>query len=173
MGCAGQWNNAAIDLIIAQHGYTQHLRNPLSIVLNLLVVPVLACLLLQNAIYLIVGDEVSGVRISSSPSSWLSPCTNIMMSCWYIMDVSACISIMSGGAYSIIRHPTSSDWPDFKEVCVQLSLPDTKLLRWTEDSNVHPEADKLGAVRRHYSTRTCTVLPHIDRKSIPSHSNLF
>ena len=41
------------------------------------------------------------------------------------------------------RHPTASIRPDFQDIIRQLSLPDTKLLRW--DKSVHPEAAKLGA----------------------------
>ena len=36
--------------------------------------------------------------------------------------------------------------PQFLEVARQLSLPDSKLLKWSEeDKCVHPEAAKLGA----------------------------
>ena len=41
------------------------------------------------------------------------------------------------------RHPTASARPDFQDITRQLSLPETKLLRW--DKSVHPEAAKLGA----------------------------
>ena len=44
------------------------------------------------------------------------------------------------------RHPTSSERPDFTEISRRLSLPDTRLLKWSEeDKCVHPEAAKLGA----------------------------
>ena len=40
----------------------------------------------------------------------------------------------------------TSDRPNFPEISRQLSLPDPKLLQWTEeDKAVHPEAAKLGA----------------------------
>lgn len=40
----------------------------------------------------------------------------------------------------------SSERPNFAEITRQLSLPDTRLLKWSvEDKNVHPEAVKLGA----------------------------
>ncbi len=46
----------------------------------------------------------------------------------------------------INRNPVSSQRPDFIEIVQQLSLPDTKLLMWSdEDRSVHPEATKLGA----------------------------
>ena len=36
--------------------------------------------------------------------------------------------------------------PSFQDIARQLSLPDTKLLKWSEeDKSVHPEAAKLGA----------------------------
>ena len=50
--------------------------------------------------------------------------------------------------YSCItyRHPETSQRPDFLEVARELSLPDTRLLKWSEeDKCVHPEAAKLGA----------------------------
>ena len=48
--------------------------------------------------------------------------------------------------FLLYRHPTSSVRPDFQEVTQKLSLPDTKLLKWSmEDKSVHPEAAKLGA----------------------------
>ena len=44
------------------------------------------------------------------------------------------------------RHPEPSQRPSFPEVTRQLSLPDPKLLKWSEeDKCVHPEAAKLGA----------------------------
>jgi hypothetical protein len=46
----------------------------------------------------------------------------------------------------INRHPKASKRPTFPEISRQLSLPDPKLLQWTEeDKAVHPEAAKLGA----------------------------
>ena len=36
--------------------------------------------------------------------------------------------------------------PSFQDIARQLSLPDTKLLKWSEeDKSVHPEAATLGA----------------------------
>ena len=44
------------------------------------------------------------------------------------------------------RHPVTSERPSFQDISRQLSLPDTKLLKWTEeDKSVHPEAAQLGA----------------------------
>ena len=44
------------------------------------------------------------------------------------------------------RNPESSQRPKFQDVSRQLSLPDLKLLQWSEeDKAVHPEAAKLGA----------------------------
>ena len=44
------------------------------------------------------------------------------------------------------RHPVTSERPSFLDIVRQLSLPDTKLLKWTEeDKSVHPEAAQLGA----------------------------
>ena len=40
----------------------------------------------------------------------------------------------------------ASQRPNFIDITRQLSLPDTKLLKWSEeDKSVHPEAAKLGA----------------------------
>ena len=40
----------------------------------------------------------------------------------------------------------ASGRPSFQDIARQLSLPDTKLLKWSEeDQSVHPEAAKLGA----------------------------
>ena len=39
-----------------------------------------------------------------------------------------------------------SQRPNFQDIVKQLSLPDTKLLKWSEeDKSVHPEAAMLGA----------------------------
>ena len=36
--------------------------------------------------------------------------------------------------------------PSFADISTELSLPDTELLKWSEeDKSTHPEADKLGA----------------------------
>ena len=44
------------------------------------------------------------------------------------------------------RHPDPSNRPDFVSVLQQLSLPDAKLLRWSEeDKAIDPEAATLGA----------------------------
>lgn len=44
------------------------------------------------------------------------------------------------------RHPDTSERPDFPEISQQLSWPDPKLLKWSEeDKALHPEAIKLGA----------------------------
>ena len=45
-----------------------------------------------------------------------------------------------------IRHPEATARPVFTDITQQLSLPDTRLLKWSEeDKSVHPEAAKLGA----------------------------
>ncbi len=44
------------------------------------------------------------------------------------------------------RHPISTSRPTFSKVVTWLSLPDSELLKWSEDDkSVHPEATKLGA----------------------------
>ena len=44
------------------------------------------------------------------------------------------------------RHPDPSNRPDFVSVVQQLSLPDTKLLKWSEEDKASdPEAATLGA----------------------------
>ena len=44
------------------------------------------------------------------------------------------------------RNPDTRGRPSFIELTRQLSLPDTKLLKWLEeDRSVHPEAAHLGA----------------------------
>ena len=44
------------------------------------------------------------------------------------------------------RHPKPSLRPGFPDIARQLSFPDTKLLKWSEeDKSVHPEAATLGA----------------------------
>lgn len=44
------------------------------------------------------------------------------------------------------RHPVKSERPTFTELMQGLSLPDTKLLKWSEeDKKTHPEASVLGA----------------------------
>ena len=48
--------------------------------------------------------------------------------------------------FYLYRHPDSSSRPDFVSVVQQLSLPDTKLLKWSEeDKATDPEAATLGA----------------------------
>ncbi len=48
--------------------------------------------------------------------------------------------------WSNSRHPFTSERLKFVAITQQLSLPDTKLLMWSdEDRSVHPEATKLGA----------------------------
>ena len=50
------------------------------------------------------------------------------------------------GVYNLFRHPDSSSRPDFVSVLQQLSLPDTKLLKWSEeDKATDPEVATLGA----------------------------
>ena len=45
-----------------------------------------------------------------------------------------------------LRCPVASGRPSFMNIVHQLSLPDTKLLKWSEEDRcVHPEALKLGA----------------------------
>ena len=45
----------------------------------------------------------------------------------------------------LCRHPESSKRPSFMDLSKKLSLPDSKLLLWSEeDRSVHPEADRLG-----------------------------
>ena len=54
-----------------------------------------------------------------------------------------CITLLNHTPY---RHPESSSRPDFVSVVQQLSLPDTKLLKWSEeDKATDPEAATLGA----------------------------
>jgi len=44
------------------------------------------------------------------------------------------------------RDPVPSSRLNFNEVSKQLSLPDTRLLKWSEeDKSVHPEAATIGA----------------------------
>ena len=44
------------------------------------------------------------------------------------------------------RNSAPSERPSFQDIVRQLSLPDTKLLKWTEEEkSVHPEAAQLGA----------------------------
>ena len=44
------------------------------------------------------------------------------------------------------RHPTPFHRPSFSSVVQKLSVPDTKILKLSdEDKAVHPEASKLGA----------------------------
>ena len=43
------------------------------------------------------------------------------------------------------RHPEPSSRPSFVSVVQQLSVPDTKLLKWSEDKATDPEAATLGA----------------------------
>ncbi len=48
--------------------------------------------------------------------------------------------------YRVCRHPEPSSRPDFVSVVQQLSLPDTRLLKWSEeDKATDPEAPTLGA----------------------------
>ena len=55
-------------------------------------------------------------------------------------------SIANWNHQSYFRHSSPTDRPDFVTVVQQLSLPDTRLLRWSDvDKGVHPEADRLGA----------------------------
>ena len=47
---------------------------------------------------------------------------------------------------SNLRHPMTIKRPTFADVSTNLSLPDTELLKWSEeDKSTHPGADKLGA----------------------------
>ena len=53
---------------------------------------------------------------------------------------------MTNCIHVLYRHPESSSRPDFESVLQQLSLPDTKLLKWSEeDKATDPEAATLGA----------------------------
>ena len=46
----------------------------------------------------------------------------------------------------ILRHPKPNARHSFADISTELSLPDTELLKWSEeDKSTHPEADKLGA----------------------------
>jgi hypothetical protein len=46
----------------------------------------------------------------------------------------------------LCRQSNTSQRPSFQDLTRQLSLPDTKLLKWSEeDKSVHPEAAQLGA----------------------------
>ena len=48
--------------------------------------------------------------------------------------------------FYLYRHPESSNRPDLVSMVQQLSLPDTKLLKWSEeDKATDPEAATLGA----------------------------
>ena len=48
--------------------------------------------------------------------------------------------------FTVFRSPKTVDRPSFQGLCRQLSLPDTRILQWSEeDKRVHPEAAKLGA----------------------------
>ena len=63
------------------------------------------------------------------------------------------------------RNPIPSERPDFTEVSRELSLPDSKLLKWSEeDKRAHPEAAKLGPIScvPRNCTRTCkfNTLPY-------------
>ena len=50
------------------------------------------------------------------------------------------------------RHPATSERPSFNDLIQKLSMPDTRLLKWSnEDKAVHPEASKLGAELEHAS----------------------
>ena len=46
-----------------------------------------------------------------------------------------------------LRHPEPASRPGFVSIVQQLSLPDTKILKWSEEDKaaVHPEASILGA----------------------------
>ena len=49
-------------------------------------------------------------------------------------------------AINLCRNPLTTERPGFQDIVTQLSLPDTKLLKWLEeDKSVHPEAAMLGA----------------------------
>ena len=44
------------------------------------------------------------------------------------------------------RHPVTVKRPNFADISSELSLPDTELLKWSEeDKSTHPKANKLGA----------------------------
>ncbi len=48
--------------------------------------------------------------------------------------------------FQSFRNSTASQRPTFSAVTQQLSFPDPKLLKWSdEDTSVHPGATKLGA----------------------------
>ena len=60
---------------------------------------------------------------------------------------SMCIlfSISSDFLLPYYRHPMTTQRLNFPDITRQLSLPDTKLLKWSEeDKSVHPEAATLG-----------------------------
>ena len=53
---------------------------------------------------------------------------------------------MANNYISSIRNPVTTERPSFQDIVTQLSLPDTKLLKWSEeDKSVHLEAVTLGA----------------------------
>ena len=55
-------------------------------------------------------------------------------------------SISSDFLLPYYRHPVTTQRLNFPDITRQLSLPDTKLLKWSEeDKTVHPEAATLGA----------------------------
>ena len=66
---------------------------------------------------------------------------------WLLVSANVlCVLIWFIYKYASYRHPDSSSRPDFVSVVQQLSLPDTKLLKWSEeDKTIDPEAAILGA----------------------------
>ena len=53
---------------------------------------------------------------------------------------------MANNYISSIRNPVTTERPSFQDIVTLLSLPDTKLLKWSEeDKSVHLEAATLGA----------------------------
>ena len=62
-----------------------------------------------------------------------------------------------------------SDRPTFTELMQELSLPDTKILKWTEeDKMVHPEASVLGA-QLHYAE---DLYPDLQNSYVVSNKNV-
>ena len=67
-----------------------------------------------------------------------------MIDCWYVKKNKT--KELQPIIFICYRHPDPYSRPDFVSVVQQLSLPDTKLLKWSEeDKATDPEAATLGA----------------------------
>ncbi len=68
-----------------------------------------------------------------------------MMDCWLVKIHKPPEGVTFKFYLHACRHPESSSRPDFASMSQQLSLPDTKLLKWSEeDKATDPEAASLG-----------------------------